>query len=278
MTDDMTTTRDELLMQRVTGQLSGAEQLAFAQLALPVTPRELQQWEQAAAEVTAVIAMDARSDADNLPAAVAERVLRDGLFQVRRATVTTVPNRPVVAPVVRERSARTLLAWSGWMAAAAAVILWVVAPRSTAVEADGSSPVAVAQTVASVRDALRADSVGSRMLAWSSAGDSTGRVATGDVIWNAEKQSGVMRFVGLTPNDAGRWQYQLWIFDRTRDQRYPVDGGVFDIPAGSTEVLIPITAKVKVNDATMFAVTVEAPGGVVVSSRERLALIAQAGG
>jgi dipeptidyl aminopeptidase/acylaminoacyl peptidase len=146
------------------------------------------------------------------------------------------------------------------------------------VETDGSSSVAVAQTIASVRDALRADSVGSRMLAWSSAGDSTGRVATGDVIWNAAKQSGVMRFVGLTPNDTGRWQYQLWIFDRTRDQRYPVDGGVFDIPAGATEVLIPITAKVKVNDATMFAVTVEAPGGVVVSSRERLALIAQAGG
>jgi hypothetical protein len=278
MTDDMTTTRDELLMQRVTGQLSGAEQLAFAQLALPVTPRELRQWEQAAAELTAVIAMDARSDADSLPAAVAERVLRDGLFQVRRATVTTVPNRPALAPVVRERSARTLLAWSGWMAAAAAVVLWIVAPRSTAVDDGGSLPVAAAQTAASVRDALRADSVGSRMLAWSSAGDSTGRVATGDVIWNAAKQSGVMRFVGLTPNDARRWQYQLWIFDRTRDQRYPVDGGVFDIPPGATEVLIPITAKVKVNDATMFAVTVEAPGGVVVSSRERLALIAQAGG
>jgi hypothetical protein len=277
MTDDMTTTRDELLMQRVTGQLSGAEQLAFAQLAVPVTPQELQQWEQAAAELTAVLAIDTRSDADALPSAVAERVARDGLFHVRRATVSTLPSRPAVTPAGGERSARTLLAWSGWMAAAAAVVLWVVAPRPT--DSGSTEPVQVAAvpTVASLRDALRADSVGSRVLAWSAAGDSTGRVASGDVIWNAAKQSGVMRFVGLTPNDTRRWQYQLWIFDRARDERYPVDGGVFDIPAGATEVLIPITAKVKVNEATMFAVTVEAPGGVVVSSRERLALIAQAG-
>jgi anti-sigma-K factor RskA len=87
-----------------------------------------------------------------------------------------------------------------------------------------------------------------------------------------------MRFVGLTPNVGRRWQYQLWIFDRTRDQRYPVDGGVFDVPPGAGEVLVPISAKVRVTEATMFAVTVEAPGGVVVSTRERLALIAQAGG
>jgi anti-sigma-K factor RskA len=86
-----------------------------------------------------------------------------------------------------------------------------------------------------------------------------------------------MRFTGLAPNDRARWQYQLWIFDKRRDQRYPVDGGVFDIPAGAAEVLVPIHARLPVGEATMFVVTVEPVGGVVVSSRERIALIAKTG-
>jgi hypothetical protein len=279
MTNDITTTRDELLMQRITGQLSGAEQLAFAQLTQPVTAEELRLWEEAAAELTAIIALDARADADALPASVAERVTRDGLFHVRRATVSTLPRKSVTSPMVAgDRSARTLLAWSGWMAAAAAVVLWIAAPRRAETRDQPTAVAATTPTAGELRDALRADSIGSRVLAWSAAGDSTGRVATGDVIWNGTRQAGVMRFVGLAANDARRWQYQLWIFDRSRDERYPVDGGVFDIPPGATEVLVPITAKVKVTDAMMFAVTVEAPGGVVVSSRERLALIAKAGG
>lgn len=83
-----------------------------------------------------------------------------------------------------------------------------------------------------------------------------------------------MRLIGLKSNDVRRWHYQLWIFDKTRDQRYPVDGGVFDVPAGATEVFVPINARVPVGSAVMFAVTVEAPGGVVVSTRERVALLA----
>jgi hypothetical protein len=277
MTDDMATTRDELLMQRVTGQLSGAELNALAQLTDPVTPEELARWERAAAELTAVLATDAIGATDTLPEALAERVVRDGLFQVRRATTSTLPRRHTT-PVPRDRSSGTLLAWSGWMAAAAAVVLWVTMPRRSPAPTGAMATVAVAPTPAALRATLTADTLGARLLAWSAAGDSTGRTATGDVVWHSARQEGVMRFVGLTPNVGRRWQYQLWIFDRARDQRYPVDGGVFDVPPGAGEVLVPISAKVRVTEATMFAVTVEAPGGVVVSTRERLALIAQAGG
>jgi anti-sigma-K factor RskA len=84
-----------------------------------------------------------------------------------------------------------------------------------------------------------------------------------------------MRFVGLPANDTSAEQYQLWIFDGTRDDRYPVDGGVFDIPAGATEVVVPIHARLPVRQAALFAVTVERPGGVVVSSRERIVALAQ---
>ena len=68
-------------------------------------------------------------------------------------------------------------------------------------------------------------------------------------MWSDTAQRGVMRIVGLQPNDRARWQYRLWIFDKARDQKYPVDGGVFDVPAGASEILVPIDARVPVGDA-----------------------------
>lgn len=84
-----------------------------------------------------------------------------------------------------------------------------------------------------------------------------------------------MHIEGLPANDPGTLQYQLWIFDKDRDERYPVDGGVFDIPAGATAVDVPIRATLAVDEPVLFAVTVEKPGGVMVSSRERIVLVAK---
>ena len=67
-------------------------------------------------------------------------------------------------------------------------------------------------------------------------------------------------------------QYQLWIFDARRDERYPVDGGVFDAAADTAEVIVPIDAKIEVGTPVLFAVTVEKPGGVAVSNRKRIVL------
>ncbi len=41
------------------------------------------------------------------------------------------------------------------------------------------------------------------------------------------------------------------------------------------EVVVPILAKLHVDHATLFAVTVERPGGVVVSKRERIVVTAK---
>ncbi|HYW51242.1 MAG TPA: anti-sigma factor, partial [Gemmatimonadaceae bacterium] len=147
------------------------------------------------------------------------------------------------------------------------------APR-TAPTAPVVTPVVVA-SVASLRDSLIAADSNAAPLQWTTTKDSTAVAAGGDVVWSGRTQRGVMRFVGLQPNDRTRWQYQLWIFDKERDAKYPVDGGVFDMPAGASEVLVPIDARVPVGDAVMFAVTVEKAGGVVVSTRERVALLAQ---
>lgn len=84
-----------------------------------------------------------------------------------------------------------------------------------------------------------------------------------------------MRFRGLTANDPAKAQYQLWIFDAERNDAYPVDGGVFDVPEnGAAYVVVRIDPRLSVSRATAFAITVEQPGGVVVSSRGRLPLLA----
>ena len=82
-----------------------------------------------------------------------------------------------------------------------------------------------------------------------------------------------MRFKGLAANDAKQIQYQLWIFDADRPEATPVDGGVFDV-ASNGEVIVPISAKLPVGKPTLFAVTIERPGGVVVSKRERIVVTA----
>ena len=84
---------------------------------------------------------------------------------------------------------------------------------------------------------------------------------------------GLLVIEGLAPNDPTVEQYQLWIFDAARDERYPVDGGVFDVqPNEPTRV--PVVAKLPVSSPKLFAVTIEKPGGAVVSER-RIALLAK---
>jgi anti-sigma-K factor RskA len=120
--------------------------------------------------------------------------------------------------------------------------------------------------VARARDAVVA--------AWSPGGDPAGAEVSGEMAWSGAAQVGVMRLSGLEPNAVGL-QYQLWIFDGTRDERYPVDGGVFDVPPGAEEVEVPVRPAVPVRSPVLFAVTVERAGGVVVSDRERIATLAE---
>jgi len=224
-----------------------------------MSDRERDLLERATGELTAELAQDAAAQA--LPPALAARIIAAGEAEVSGVT----PLRPAA-----ERSGAA--GWLGWVVAAAAVLAWVFvgSPR-------GPRPVPgpAAPTVAEVRATLLRDSAATQVLAWKGTEDSLSSLAVGgDVVWNGARQEGVMRIAGLKRNDPSREQYQLWIFDAERDDRYPVDGGVFDVGQDG-EVLVPITAKVPVGKAVLFAVTVERPGGVVVSTRERIVLLAQ---
>ncbi|MCB1025007.1 MAG: anti-sigma factor [Acidobacteria bacterium] len=92
---------------------------------------------------------------------------------------------------------------------------------------------------------------------------------SGEIVWSDTEQTGYMTFKGLPVNDKTKEAYQLWIFDETQDEKTPVDGGVFNVDKNG-EVIIPIDAKLLVKKPKMFAVTVEKPGGVVVSKREKI--------
>lgn len=95
----------------------------------------------------------------------------------------------------------------------------------------------------------------------------------GEAYFDPTTNEGLLVIEGLAPNDPTVEQYQLWIFDATRDERYPVDGGVFDVrPNEPTRV--PVVAKLPVSSPKLFAVTIEKPGGAVVSDR-RIALLAK---
>jgi anti-sigma-K factor RskA len=95
----------------------------------------------------------------------------------------------------------------------------------------------------------------------------------GEAIFDPTTSKGLLVIEGLAANDPTLEQYQLWIFDASRDDRFPVDGGVFDVPADGRAV-IPVAAKLSVDKPTLFAVTIEKPGGVVVSDR-RIAILAK---
>jgi hypothetical protein len=191
--------------------------------------------------------------------------------QAERTLDPTQPLREVPANVIRGPwRAKALVPW---MAAAAAILIAVVGwwPRLEG----AATPNGFVS-----RDDIAKDPK-SVIVAWSQTDDVLGKTVTGDVVWSPTKQTGYMRFKGLAANDPRLAQYQLWIFDAERDDRYPVDGGVFDIAAATTngkgETIVPIVPRVPVGKVTLFAVTLEKPGGVVVSTRERLVALGKVG-
>jgi len=204
-----------------------------------------------------------------MPAALADHILAARV--PRTLAGWAMPGAPAAASAASPRTAahrpRRHPAVT-WFAVAASILVvvgaswWILR---------GRLPPTPAPTLAALRAELIASAADATPLAWKATPEAPG--ASGDVVWSPSAQRGYMRFVGVLPNDPTRTQYQLWIFDRTRDQAFPVDGGVFDVTS-TGEVIVPITAKLHVDDATLFAVTIERPGGVVVSRREHIVVTA----
>lgn len=166
----------------------------------------------------------------------------------------------------------SLLGWAGWVLSAAAIALCVVlAGRNAALQESlrlGDPALR--------RDRLVAEAADAATLDWTPLTHESAQGLAGRVTWSDARNEGYMTFRGLAPNDPKVTQYQLWIFRGTDlgAEPHPIDGGVFDVPA-SGEVVVPIDAKLAVGRAATFVVTVEPPGGVVVSDRSKLVALAQ---
>lgn len=159
----------------------------------------------------------------------------------------------------------TRFAWAGWAAAAAATIVAIIGwwPQQ---EASTPTPrQLLSSMIAEASDVTRAS--------WKAVSPGAYDGVEGEVVWSDDRQEGYMRFRRLRPNDAAFEQFQLWIVDAKRDKN-PVDGGVFDIPPGADEVIVPIDAKLPVSNPAAFVITAEQPGGVVVSDGPHLLIAA----
>jgi hypothetical protein len=179
---------------------------------------------------------------------------------------------------LRERARLpSLWARAGWLAALACFALAVAGwwPRlvTLAISGNGTS-VGQFSTDWARQHLLDVGGPAVRRWPWSAAAGSAPGVS-GDVVWDNSQQLGFLTFTGLEANEPQRHQYQLWVVDAARDERYPVDGGVFDVPATAGPVVIPVRAAVPVREPLAFVVTVEKPGGAVVSGRERVVAVAR---
>ena len=241
-----------------------------------------------ALEITAAaINMAALSDEGPIPAHLYSKVAADAReyfahvqapVDVPAAVEPVMQPRPIV--VEPERSAfGSWFGWLGWAAAAAACIALAVVwfrqqPAQVAVVPPPSVQTPDALTPAQQRQQLMSSSAGLVKAVWGAGNVKEMEKMSGDIVWSDQKQTGYMRFSGLPVNDARKETYQLWIFDKTQDKATPIDGGTFDVTSNG-EVVIPIDAKLKAVDPTMFAITIEKPGGVVVSKREKVVALAK---
>lgn len=240
--DDRWTRFEELDAGRVLGDLDAAELAEWQELSRDFGGDAA--LDRLAAELEAVMILEKPLV---LPPAVAARLRRE----FAPAPAVKSSGRIVVGP------------WIGWAVAACLLGLLVVNNLHS------SKTV----TPEEKRSALIEKATDAKRLPFAPASN-TYAGAKGEVVWSDSRQEGYMTLSNIPANDPAKRQYQLWIVDPARDE-IPVDGGVFDIPAGASSVVIPIDAKLAVRNPAAFVITLEQPGGVVKSKQEVVVALAK---
>ena len=269
----------DLLVAKATEGLSPEEERELDRLLAADGDTDPEDMELAAAAATNAFALGG-GYGEEMPAGLKERLLADARARTgtesRRApaTVTDIGSRTRTESKPQESGGNGIAGSTfnrlGWAAAAMLLVALLVVNRPLPEEPGGTSVEPM-----EARAELIREEPGTMVVPWNPPDAPEYAGVTGDVVWNNEKQEGYLRLAGMPANDPARSQYQLWIVDPERDEQ-PVDGGVFDIPAGPGEVVVPIRAKLGIIDPQAFAITREQPGGVVVSDGPLL-VVASAG-
>lgn len=257
----------DLLARQATEGLDAreAEELEQALSRLDADAVDTQGLALAAAAVE-VSAIEDAGEREALPDSLAAVIVDEGRRMVAEDSTRTTPGHAglsagdtTVAPA-RDHGGWRLFrsATLGWLTAAAAILVAATAIFFTLRQGGEPDPVAARERLLqTAEDAVVAQ--------WSKTTPDFAKV-TGNIVWSDRRQQGYMQLTGMPVNDPRQQQYQLWIVDPQRDEQ-PVDGGVFNISEDGT-VTLPIHAKLPVYEPQLFAITVEQPGGVVVSENE----------
>ena len=253
----------DLLVQRATQGLSDAEAIELDTL---LTSHQNISADEFDTSVAAILLASAVNSAP-IPAHLSTKILANAPRQIAASNVLPMNTRKAAW---RSESA-------GWWSAAACLVLAITGwwPR-LAGESTPPASITVALTPEQQRMALL-NSGHAIQAAWSPGNDAAGNSLVGDVVFDPVTQQGYLRFRGIPANDPRLEQYQLWIADAARISPEPVDGGVFNTPQATAvgDVIIPFTARLPVGKPAAFVVTVEQPGGVVVSKQERVLVLAK---
>jgi len=254
----------ELLAGNALGDLDPTE---ARKLAEQLTEDEKQDSDELQRAVGVLQLAFASQNSMAMPSALRDKIASEAPKYLKR-TILADPVQPMVSGThATSISRREKLAWLVTAASILVAIgLWASSKQSSL------SP-SVAMSPSQARAELLAQAGDRIEIAWAEGTSPFDVAVSGDVVWSNSLQKGFLRFVGMPINDPSLQQYQLWIIDPLRDDK-PIDGGVFDI-TGEGEVIIPIDAKLAVIDPAAFAVTIEKPGGVVVSDQKRLPLLAK---
>lgn len=274
----------ELLSDQATAGLAEQEHQELSRLMaeLPLDQQQIAKLERGRLDRAVGVALGMMMQKDRaqaLPASLRDKLLASGMAALGN-------NRaPAAAPAHAARPGQSRFAiYAGWLVAAASIALAAVVyfnrPKPI------PTPTVFAQAAELARDPSTIKA------AWVSGPHAVDKNVTGQVEWNTGLQKGFLRLKGITANDPTKMQYQLWIFDKGRIEpahnndllaQNPIDGGVFDVsnaqldPA-TGDYIIPIDPKLAVRNPGAFAVTTEVPGGVVVTKRESIILLAPVGG
>jgi hypothetical protein len=275
----------ELLSDQTVFGLSDEELAELAELEknYPGFETEAESLEAAAAAV----GMMNLETSEPLPAHLRAKVMADAdqYFAARGAAAP-----PVAAAENKEEEIQKTFAfepkssirqWLGWAVAGAACValainLYTTRPDSSTIVRNPTPTPAVSPkpelTLAEQREQLLASAPDVVQSAWTDLDPKKPRNVQGDVVWSNSVQKGYVRFRGLPANDKAQETYQIWIFDKA--QKNPISGGVFDIDANG-EVVVPIDSAIRVQEPTMFGVTAEKPGGVMVSELKKVMAVAK---
>lgn len=277
----------ELIAAALMGAITEAERAELASLQAELARRGVDMAavaHDAELAIGEAIAGMHREERSTMPADVRDRLADVGERLVNNAMFEEPYSGPISIEEERAMSqSKSAGGMLGWAVAAAAIavagFVWMrTQPPPSPAPNPGGTPVAQTAPDGKKLAQLRADllkDAATHTLTWAKGAIET--TVEGDVVWNNVKQEGYLRFSRAARNDASKEQYQLWIYDKARAdwEKLPIDGGVFDLGEASVDpatgdMLVKITPKLRVLEPAKFALSLEKPGGVVVTNGERL--------